>query len=238
MTSIIMAIVIASAMAIIYPGPFFAFGNELCETKITSLLEVALNDAGGKDYYVTSAGKENFFKSLNRKTIGCREKGFVASSKRYEVNYLDIEYQRDYEKTVSKEEQVKHIGEHSASGDMQVSVVNAGVHNGVKDCTQTKSGEECVTYSQYLPAKSVLQHETGFTLSDCKFEVSLNFNCDVTFRHWSLIWRWFSSSKTFTARYVLRNLEGWDQSRSTAIIYLQCEVETVFDVLKNVYMYR
>ena len=71
MTSIIMAIVIASAMAIIYPGPFFAFGNELCETKITSLLEVALKFAGGKNYHVTSAGKENFFESLNRKIIGC-----------------------------------------------------------------------------------------------------------------------------------------------------------------------
>ena len=181
---IIMAIVLASAMAIIYPGPFFAFGNESCDTKFTSLMEAALKYAGGKDYHVTSAGKDNFFKSLHRKTIGCREIEFVPSFQSVEVNNLDIEYQRESIKTVSNEKQVKRIAAHSANGDVKaLSVVNAGVHNGAKECSRSKSGEECVTHGQYLPPKTMLQHMTGSTLLDCKFEVSVNVNCDVAFSH-------------------------------------------------------
>ena len=155
------------------------------------------------------------------------------------MNNLDIEYQLkgDYINTVSYEEQVKRIGEHSANGDVQaLSVVNAGVQNGAKECIQTKSGEECVTHSQYLPPKTILRHVTGSTLLDCTFEVSLNVNCYVTFSswrwyHWSLIWKWWGYLKTISARNVLSNLEEWD--RSTAVIYLQCEAKAVLDMISR-----
>ncbi len=170
--AIIMAIVMASAMAIIFPGPFFAFGKKLCETEINNIMEAALKDAGGEDYYLTSA-KEDFLKSLNPEITECYRKGFLPSSKRIKVNNLNFKFQidGDYIKIVRREEEVNRVVELTANGDMQAFSVNAEIRNDAKECTRNKLSGECISHGQYLPAQAQLLYETGYDIYNCTFEL-------------------------------------------------------------------
>ena len=240
--ALIMAIVMASAMAIIYPGPFFAFGKKLCETEILNVMESALKNAGGEDYYLTPAGKEDFLKSLNPKITECYQKGFLPSSKRIKVNNLNFEFQidGDYIKIVRREGEWNRVAELTANGDVQAFSANAEIRNDAKECIRNKLSGECISHGQYLPAQAKLLHETGYEIYDCTFEISVNVNSYVTFSnwrwyHWFYFWKLFSSSQQkFTARYVLSAIEGWDYSKGTAKIELQCNVETEHDIIGSV----
>ncbi len=243
----VMAIVMASVMAIIITSVIasndFGKGLHVCEAKVFSLLEVALKRAGGKDYYVLS-GKEDFLDSINCKMIECQQRGFLASSTMYEGrNDLDTEFKikGDYRGVVINEKLVKSADESFAKGDLQaLPVGTVALVSSSEECTQKKSKSECVTVSQPIPPKSILRHERGFNFFDCKFEVSLKVNDgSVTFsswiwKHWPLIWKWWGYLETVPARDVLSKVKGWDNSKGTAIIELQCKVETERDAIDKI----
>ena len=234
---VIMAIFMASVMAINYPELTKA------DTEIRSLMEMALKHAGGNGYYYES-GKEDFFKSLSIKTFECQQTTFHPSSKKtYEKrNELkDIPYKLEIDSTVlnTSEEKTGSFAEGSfmingtgttISGNVGANV-GANVGGDASASLHKKLEVNHVMNSEPVPPRSTLRHETGYDVYTCKYELSLKINCDINYnikRQWGLFW-WRSSNNgdsiTVSAEHVLSMVKGWNEKTKTVTIEYEVLVE-------------
>ena len=139
------------------------------------------------------------------KVIECEQKGFLALIKSYEANNLDIDFKiNDYVETDKKEQQAGRFTDQLAKGDLALPVSNAELVRSVNDCVRSNWSNECVTRGLSLPALSKLLRETGYEISQCKFEVSLWVNCGIAFSTWKwwhyfTIWNWWGYSSAVPA---------------------------------------
>ena len=217
-----------------------------CKDDFLPKVEIALNNVGGDGYNV-SAGKQNLLDNLVFKVIKSDYKGFFPEDTYEERNKLDTAFRVGGDRTGSdsNEEQVSGSTEGLAHNTIATLSVN------VSASRNKKSSKKRVISSQAIPPGRRTRQETGYEVYICKYEVSLNVNCDVSLSNWSWwnswrIWRWWSYSnnsaksknsegvnnsevevngyvKTVSAHYVLSKINGWDESKSTVIIEMEHE---------------
>ncbi len=208
------------------------------KAEVYSCLELALKASGtsllGEYYSIKKLQKEQFFQNVSIMSLNCQFKLFIPSKVYEESNDLDTAFHVKGDPTRRKG---------SKSNELQLKGgLKAGVPNifakVIKLCADAnalvhmKSSEECVVNSEPIPSGAKLRREKGYDVFVCQVEVSLRVpSLQVGF----YVWKLFKDEvKTVPARTILSKLQGWDESRGTAIIEIEHQVEAEHHVITNI----
>ncbi len=187
----------------------------------------------GVHYGIKKLQKERFYDNVSDKEIESEQiKSFHMLKSVEQVNETDTEFHVEKKPTLRKGSTGKEVKvEGGAEAGACVQNV-AKVSTFFTGAVRKESSDAWVECDQAIPAKTKLRRETGYSVSVCKVELSLrapSYTVDFYETHW-----WGRKTEAVPARAILSKLKGWDESRGTAIIEIEHQVEAERHVITNI----
>ena len=148
-------------------------------------------------------------------------------------NETDSEYHVEKSPEIRRKAITKAAGvKGSVEAIVPIATTVAKIGTDIVGYVRGRGTDEWIKYSEPIPARSKLHRAKGYDIYICKAEVSLRVSSyEIVF----YVKKGQSKKEVINvpARDVLSKLQGWDESRGTAMVDVQYTVEAEHSLLTN-----